>query len=147
MGHSLTYIIKNITTSKLNFKPPKTLKKSRLWVLNWVWDFESYLLMEIYIIFLLQILRFSSRFRGFELKNFLCRPFMVTANITWLVVPPKRFFISSQFINIHDAIRDDVHIHLATLIVQRPIVGTRIVGTRVKSESDQPWEKWIFLLL
>ena len=39
-------------------------------------------------------------------------------------------------------VRDDVHIHLATLISQRPIVGTR-----AKSESGKPWQKWIILIL
>ena len=38
--------------------------------------------------------------------------------------------------------RDDVHIHLATLISQQPIAGTRI-----KFESDKPWQKWIILVL
>ena len=43
--------------------------------------------MEIYITSLEQILSFSSRFRRFEMKNFLRRPTMVANNITQLVVP------------------------------------------------------------
>ena len=35
-----------------------------------------------------------------------------------------------------DILRDDVHIHLATLIGQRPMVGTR-----VKFQSEKPWQK------
>ena len=37
--------------------------------------------MEIYITSLQQILSFYSRFRRFEMKNFLRRPTMVTDNI------------------------------------------------------------------
>ena len=37
--------------------------------------------MEIYITYHLQILSFSSRFRRFEMKNFIRRPTMVANNI------------------------------------------------------------------
>ena len=50
--------------------------------------------MEIYITYLLQILIFSSRFGGFELKIFLGRSTMVADNISWFVAPPIIFFIS-----------------------------------------------------
>ena len=79
---TLTYIIKNTKTSNLNFKPPWTLKNSRFYVLtrnNFL--IYSYFLMEIYITSLQQILSFSSRFRQFEMKNFLRRPTMVADNI------------------------------------------------------------------
>ena len=38
--------------------------------------------MEIFITSILQILSFSSRFRQFEMENFLRRPTMVTDNNT-----------------------------------------------------------------
>ena len=122
-----------------------------LWVLTWNnFLINSYLLMEIYMTSLLQILSFSSRFRGFELKNFLCWPFMVTANIIWLVVPPNFFFISSQFINIHDAIRDDVHIHLATLFVLRvrSAVGKMNISAPLNINFDffQYWKNLLKIL-
>ena len=39
-------------------------------------------MIEIYITCLLQILSFSSRFRQFEMENFLRRPTMVADNIS-----------------------------------------------------------------
>ena len=48
-------------------------------------------LMEIYITYLLQILCFSSRFRRFEMQNFLRPPTMVAYNSP----PPINFFIST----------------------------------------------------
>ena len=50
---------------------------------------------EIYITFLQWILSLSSRFRRFEMKNFLRRPTMVAGNISGLVAPPRIFFIST----------------------------------------------------
>ena len=47
--------------------------------------------MEIYITCLLQILSFFSRFRRFEMKNFLCQPTMMADNISQLGAP-KNFF-------------------------------------------------------
>ena len=47
--------------------------------------------MKIYITHLLQILNFSSPFRRFEIKNFLCRPTMVAGNISNLVALPELF--------------------------------------------------------
>ena len=44
-------------------------------------------MIEIYITYLLEILRFSSRFRQFETKNFLCRPTIVAGSILQLVAP------------------------------------------------------------
>ena len=52
--------------------------------------------MEIYITCLLQILSSSSRFRRFEMKNFLHRPTIMADNISWLVAAPQNlFFIST----------------------------------------------------
>ena len=47
--------------------------------------------MKIYITHLLKILNFSSPFRRFEIKPFLCRPTMVAANISNLVAPLEFF--------------------------------------------------------
>ena len=43
--------------------------------------------MEIYITCLIQILSFSSHFRQFKMKTFLCRPTMVAKNTPSLVAP------------------------------------------------------------
>ena len=61
--------------------------------------------MEIYITCLLQILSFSSRFRRFEMKNFLQQPTMVA--IIYIIISPRLlprhriFFISTGLLYLH----------------------------------------------
>ena len=80
--------LKIFKTLNLNFKPPQTLKNWRLWVLTRNnFSINFYLLMEIYITSLLQILSFFSRFRRFEMTNHGSREFYKIGS-----PPPHNFF-------------------------------------------------------